>query len=94
MFEPDFYCKLFNATYATSLVSPVETKSLPPGNRIVVRVEQYLKANPLQPPTEFNHFAPARYFIEHLQSLRASVSASTVDRFEHAFKTLNALLPT
>ena len=93
MFDPQFYVDLLNAEFGTVLPKPVELVKLPPHPRITARVETYFKANPLSNDAEFNHYRPARYFMEHLSGLKAKVDAATKDRFEQAFTALNALLP-
>jgi hypothetical protein len=40
----------------------------------------------------FNHYRPARYFVENQSKLKCGLSAGAIDRFEAAFKALNALL--
>ena len=41
---------------------------------------------------KFGHYRPARYFSENAATLWPQVSDATKDRFEAAFKHLNALL--
>src|SRR5262249_55947687 len=93
MFEPDFYLRLVNEEYTDVLSKPIAladlNNNLP---RIVMRLEQYLAANPLKGGITFNHFRPARYLSENLPTLQADISPATLDRFEEAFKRLNALL--
>jgi hypothetical protein len=60
--------------------------------RIVVRLDVFFKANPLQGNAQFGHFRPARYFTESIATLKKHLSAATLDRFEEAFKKVNALL--
>lgn len=40
----------------------------------------------------YGHFRPARYFAENVGTLIPKISKDTLDRFEEAFKKLNALL--
>jgi predicted ATP-dependent endonuclease of OLD family len=92
MFEPDFYLDLVNREYVTALQAPLKLgafQSTAP--RILVRIETYLATAPLQKGT-FGHYRPARFFHENLASLTQAVSEGTKDRFEKAFKDLNALL--
>ncbi len=91
MFDPAFYVKLVNAEYAKELSSPLDLAKLPKHPRIVVRIEKHLEANPLKKGT-FNHYRPARYLSENLDSLKAGVDAAILDRFDKAFAALNALL--
>jgi hypothetical protein len=92
MFSPDFYLSLVNAAYAADLQAPLALGSLPPHPRIVVRVENFLKVNPLKNGVGFNHFRPARYLADNIGTLRVSIDDATLDRFEKAFKAVNALL--
>jgi hypothetical protein len=57
----------------------------------LVRLEKYFEANPLK-AGKFNHYRPARYFAEHLAELAPKLSAAALDRFEAAFKALNAIV--
>jgi hypothetical protein len=86
MFDEDLYLHLVNGEYATK----VHSKDLVfPTPRIVVRLEAYFAKNP--PKTgAFNHYRPARYMTERISSL--TIPDTTLDRFEAAFKALNALL--
>lgn len=93
MFEPSFYLDLVNAEYASSLTANVTLASLTShAPRIVVRLGEYLKAQPMKNSANFSHYAPARRFAEDAK-LHANVTGTTLDRFEAAFKALNALLP-
>jgi hypothetical protein len=58
---------------------------------VLVRLEKYFEANPLK-TGKFNHYRPARYFAEHITDLTPKLSAATLDRFEAAYKALNALV--
>ena len=93
MFELDFYLKLVNAEYAKGLQEPLEVKDLGlKGHRVLRAIEQYLKGHPLKNGETFNHYRPARYFLENAAALIAHLSEATLSRFEAASKTLNALL--
>lgn len=92
MFSPDFYLDLVNAAYSLDLQAPLVLADLPPHPRIVVRIESFLKVNPLKNGVGFNHFRPARYLADNIGSLRTSIDNATLDRFESAFKALNTLL--
>ncbi len=41
---------------------------------------------------KYGHFRPARYFAENIGVLASHFSKETLDRFEEAFKKLNALI--
>lgn len=92
MFDPDFYVALVNAAFAQELVAPLELATLPPHSRVVVRIEMFLKSNPLKGNVGFNHFRPASYLARNLEALKPSIPAATLDRFEAAFTALNGLL--
>ncbi len=94
MFEPDFYLKIINEEYKSQLARPLALTDLNTHNhRILVSIEEYLKDNPLKAGS-FNHYRPARYLTENAHKLRKNLSTPTLDRFEMAFKSLNALLDT
>jgi predicted ATP-dependent endonuclease of OLD family len=93
MFDVPFYLKLVNGEYASDLSKKPKEADVASGNpRILVRLDQFFGTNPLKGTARFNHFRPARYFVENFATLRKSISAETLDRFEGAFKRLNALL--
>ncbi len=91
MFEPQLYLDVVNAEYDKELVKPIELKDLGRHPRILVNIESWLKANPLETGA-FNHYRPARYFAENIAQLGPKLNNGTLDRFEAAFKKLNALL--
>jgi len=92
MFGADFYCDLVNIEFASQLTSPIVAMKLTSQNpRIVQRIEDYLAA-PSRMSGKFNPYRPARYFTEHLGDLSAKLHEEAKDRFEAAFKALNALL--
>ena len=89
MFGVDFYLKLVNGEYRCG-IQPAELTSRHP--RVLRRIEEYLENSPLPKGARFNHYRPARYFSDHVESLRAELSESTLACFERAFQTANALL--
>jgi predicted ATP-dependent endonuclease of OLD family len=93
MFDVGFYLKLVNGEYAKELKKKVAERDVKTGSpRIVVRLDGFFKANPLQGDAQFGHFRPARYFTENIAALKKHLSAATFDHFEEAFKKVNALL--
>ena len=94
MFDVAFYLKLVNAEYGKQLSKKPKESDMKKSHhpRILVRLEQFFKTNPLAGPAGFGHFRPARYFTENVATLKKSISAATLDRFEGAFKRLNGLL--
>jgi predicted ATP-dependent endonuclease of OLD family len=94
MFEPDFYLGLVNQEFASDLQSAIDPSKLDASiPRILPAIEKHLTAAPLNAGARFNHYRPARYFVENLSTLSAQVSGATLARFEDAFKALNLLLP-
>ena len=92
MFERDFYVDLINLEYSKQLKSPIVTSSLNANEPRTLRaIEAFLVDNPLQFGS-FGHFRPARYFAENSATLWHKVSDATKERFDAAFKHLNALL--
>lgn len=91
MFDEDFYLGLVSEEYKNELESSLrgacfESKA----PRILKRIKDYLdKSGALTGP--FSHYRPARYFHENLQTLAPTISKATKDRFENAFKDLNAI---
>lgn len=93
MFENSFYVELVNDEYKSVLSKNVTLAALPKGgDRILPRIEGFLDDNPLTAKAGFNHYRPARYLSENIGKLESKISDDTLDRFEDAFKALNALL--
>ncbi len=89
MFTPKFYMKLVNGTFRTSLA----VQDLPKGPpRILRRIEQYLKKNPLPGGARFNHYRPAHHFSSNLAALENELTDQELDNWARAFADLNALL--
>jgi hypothetical protein len=91
MVDVSFYLELVNNEYKDQLVAAIAETALPKHPRVLVRLEKYFETKPLK-TGKFNHYRPARYFTEHIADLAPKLSAATLDRFETAYKTLNALL--
>lgn len=92
MFERDFYVSLVNAEFAKELKTPIDPGALNANQPRTLRaIEAHLEANPLNSGS-FGHYRPARYFSENASKLWQQVSDVAKDRFEAAFKQLNALL--
>lgn len=92
MFERDFYVGLVNAEFAKELKTPIDPGALNANQPRTLRaIEANFEANPLNSGS-FNHYRPARYFSENAAKLWQQVSDAAKDRFEAAFKHLNALL--
>src|SRR6185369_10781986 len=91
MFDGQFYLDLVNAEYADALTKPIALVDLGKHPRILVNIEEHVKTHPLKAGT-FNHYRPARYLAENIATLGPKLDKGTLDRFEAAFKQLNALL--
>jgi hypothetical protein len=93
MFDEAFYIELVNGEFAAGLSAKVTSADLTHQSpRILVRLDEFFTRKPLASGIQFNHYRPARYFTETVSSL--SIPAATLDRFEMAFKAINALLKT
>ncbi len=80
-----------NGAFKDALAKPVKkgdlNGKLP---RITRRLEEYFEANSLKGGQSFNHFRPARYFLDEVG--KAAPSNDTLARFEEAFVALNKLV--
>jgi len=91
MFDEAFYLDLVNNEYKNALSVPVQSSDLTSrAPRVLQRLELVLSSNLTG---SFSHYRPARYFHENVAALETRISAPTLDRFERAFRDLNALLP-
>lgn len=91
MFEPDFYLRLVNEEYGTTLGGTLATSDLKSGGvRILPRIEALLQQR--NTANLFNHYRPSRYFSEKSGTLSADLSPETLNRFEKAFKAINRLI--
>ena len=88
MFNAEFYLKLVNGAYGSSVLVNL------PGDhpRILRRLDRYLEKTPLPNNSIFNHYRPARYFCNNIGSLADQLSEQELDRFQQVFNALNALL--
>jgi hypothetical protein len=68
----------------------VSETDLPPGDRIVERIERYLNTKDirLRPSGGFNHHAVAAYFATHPP---VSIEVEVLERFEQLFSAVNDL---
>lgn len=93
LITPSAYLKLFSATYKQDLNGvTIPVSALPPGDRIVRRIEDYLKANTIQlrPSGGFSHYRVANQLAAN-PSAMGKPDASSLDRFEEVLKAVNAL---
>lgn len=89
LFDVATYLQYFNEAYKKQLNSPVKEKDLPPGDRVVERLERYIEKNQFQlrPSGGFNHYLPATSFARNPNA----VDEKTLSRFEALFKAVNAV---
>ena len=93
MIPPALYLKLFNAAYARELAGTVIKESgLPPHDRIVERINQYLSANSIQLRASggFNHYLVANH-LASCPPKSSTVDVATLNQFEALFVTVNRL---
>lgn len=94
MISPALYLMLFNAVYAKEL-GEVEVKesALPGGDRIVERIEAYLRAGSIQLRASggYNHYLVASHLASHPLPVN-KVDDGTLARFEYLFGVVNGLL--
>ncbi|MCY3615415.1 MAG: AAA family ATPase [Bacteroidetes bacterium] len=91
MFDEAFYLDLVNGAFKVALAKPVTMEDLNPNlPRIDLRLKEYFNANPLKSNRSFNHFRPAKYFLETIGA--DAPSDGTLARFEEAFSELNKLV--
>jgi len=81
MFEPGLYLQFLRG----SGVADLRVKDLPPGQRIVRRVEQALGR-------KFDHYLPAAHFLQNQGPLLSGIADKTLDRFERLFEKINTAL--
>ena len=94
LFERSFYLNLVNEACKDDLPSPIEMSDINSNiPRIVASIGNYLKKNPLQDgETNYDHYKPARYFHQNIDTLWGKLPDPTKDKFEKMFKQLNQLL--
>ncbi len=91
LFAIDDYLALFNATFAAELSGrKVSAADLPPGSRIVPRIDAWLKGEQLstRPTPGFNHYRVSAHLAANPP---ASFTEETLRNFEQAFAAVNAV---
>ena len=89
MFEPEFYVRLVNGAYGSSIA----VANLPVAHpRVLRRIEQYLEKKPLPNGANLNHYRPAHYLSTNISALANELSEAELNRFQQAFDALNKLL--
>lgn len=88
----DLYIHLVNVAYeltGKNALPSVRPSGAP--ERVVVEVEEHFRSLPASVP-EYDHYAPARYLVEHSSELSLPGLDGALGRFERLFGDLNALL--
>lgn len=86
MFGLDFYLELVNGEFGSEVGAPIKASDIKDKHpRLVVRLEKHIG-------NSFNHFRPARYFVENISEIEPRIPSEALDRFEEAFKALNRLV--
>lgn len=91
IFSVSLYLKYFNTTFSAQLGgSAIKEDDLPVGDRIVQRLEKYIKAHgfTLRPSGGFNHYAVAAKFAS---SPPKALDATSAAQFRALFKAINAV---
>lgn len=85
------YIDYFNKTFEKSLPEKIKITDLPPGSRIVERLNRYLKNRniSLRPSGGFNHYLVASTFGANPPK---TIDDKTLSHFENLFKDINEVL--
>lgn len=95
LMSPSVYLKLFSGAYAAELTGRLpKVSDLPDGDRIVVRLNEWLKAESitLRPSGGFNHYRVAMYLANH-PIKASSIDLTTRTNFSNLFSAVNRLFP-
>ncbi|AIQ14606.1 AAA family ATPase [Paenibacillus durus] len=93
MLSPKLYLYMFNTAYSKELNGQEILESdLPEGERIVDRINRYLKNNSvlLRPSGGFNHYLVANHLAAKPPAA-SKVDSKTIERFERLFERINQL---
>ena len=92
-FEPSFYLKLVNESYATELLEPVSMKAISAKDpRIVQRLEKHFESEGIA-GGHFDSYRPAAWLLENHAQLRHEISDDAIERAVSMFQRVNSLLP-
>ncbi len=92
-FEPAFYLRLVNESYAMELLEPVSMKAISAKDpRIVQRLEKHFKAESIA-GGHFDSYRPAAWLLENHAQLRHEISDDAIERAASMFQRVNSLLP-
>ena len=91
LFTIPFYLKLFSSTFEKQLGGEVKETDLPPGDRMIDRLNRHLKDEniTLRPSGGFNHYAVANYLAANPPK---TLDKDTLVRFEALFNKVNSLV--
>ncbi len=89
LFSVEFYLRLVNGEFGCAIQSTELAVGHP---RVLRRIEDHLKENPLPQEARFSHYRPACYFNANANSLAEHLGDEDVGRFEMVFQAVNALL--
>ena len=93
IFEPSFYLKLVNASYAMDLLEPVSMKAISAKDpRIVQRLEAHFESANIA-GGHFDSYRPAAWLLENHALLRNEISEDVIERAVSMFQRVNSLLP-
>jgi hypothetical protein len=96
LIEADLFVEMLNQAYnapAANLVTTASLAAAAPTPRNVKKAEALFRLMPAS-VTDFDHFGPSRWLLEHPSVLDANTPAvnATLDRFEAVFEAFNALV--
>ncbi|MGH9760043.1 MAG: AAA family ATPase, partial [Blastocatellia bacterium] len=80
LFEPTEYLKLYNEALGRNL----DVAALPPGDRIIKRIEAV--------DGKFDHWDPAELLLRDQPNRVPTLSVTALERFERLFKRINSTL--
>lgn len=91
LLNPATYLNYLNQAYSDRLPKQIKVADLPPGDRIVRRIGQYLQDNAIQLRQSggYNHYLPAKAFAS---SPPSSLTENEMDRLENMFRSINKAL--
>ena len=95
LMTPSAYLRLFNGAYKDHPSNiPLKVSDLPQGDRIVVRISDWLRDNnvTLRSKGGFNHYLPASYLASN-PFTASQLDQTTLNNFENLFKAVNQLFP-
>ena len=93
IFEPAFYLKLVNESYAMDLMEPVSMKAISAKDpRIVQRLERHFETEDIA-GGHFDSYRPAAWLLENHAQLRHEISDDAIERAVSMFQRVNSLLP-